>query len=128
MKHRNLKDFKKRLAVEKLELISLQKKISKKRSIRWDPMKSVFATRIHENDGGSLKDSQEILDEAFEVDWEKCTTKLNVWSFITGEHPPGAFEVGDKVEVRSKDSEKWTSARVIKVRSREGSCDVKATP
>ena len=30
MKHRNLKDFKKRLAVEKLELISLQKKISKR--------------------------------------------------------------------------------------------------
>ena len=30
MKHRNLKDFKKRLTVEKLELISLQKKISKR--------------------------------------------------------------------------------------------------
>ena len=30
MKHRNLKDFRKRIAVAKLELISLQKKISKR--------------------------------------------------------------------------------------------------
>ena len=98
------------------------------RPVNWELDSSVFQLRAHENDGGDLFTSEDILNKAFEVDWKKCTSKLSFWAFVTGEYPPGPFQVGDEVEVKFRNAEVWYPATVEKLRPIEGSVDVRKFP